>query len=444
MVSKSFKREFANTDIGIIPDEWEVKQLQEIAKVTGGKRLPKGNSLSQYNTGHPYIRVSDMGEKGISLQSIMYVPLDIVDAIKRYRVKTGDLYISVAGTLGLVGEVPKELDGANLTENADKISEIHCDRKYLLWVLRSELIQKAIKKEQTSNAQPKLALTRIKDFLIPIPPRAEQSKIAEILSVVNEAIGKTEAIIEQTEKVKKGLMQQLLTKGIGHTKFKKTKVGEIPREWEVKTFNDLLREGYIIDIQDGNHGNSHPKANDYVTRGIPFIMANNLVNGTLDLVNCKFLKKEQTDKLRIGFSIEGDVLLTHKGTIGKAAIVPRVESYVMLTPQVTYYRVDGSRLSNKFLKYFFEGEYFQNRLEKLSAQSTRSYIGITNQKNLLMAMPTLEEQEQIVRNLEVFDEKLGNEVAKLEQFQILKKGLMQSLLTGKIRVKVDEAEVKQV
>ena len=338
-----------------------------------------------------------------------------------------------------------QFSGVCATEILPLIANKNVDRKFLFYLLQQDKFIDFLDQKSFGTKMPRTSWKEIKEYECIVPSLlVEQEKIVSTLSSVDEAIEKTEAIIEQTKKVKKGLMQQLLTKGIGHTKFKKTEVGEIPKEWEVKTFNDLLREGYIIDIQDGNHGNAHPKANDYVTRGIPFIMANNLVNGALDLVNCKFLKKEQTDKLRIGFSIEGDVLLTHKGTIGRTAIVPRVESYVMLTPQVTYYRVNDSRLSNKFLKYFCEGDYFQNRLEKLSAQSTRSYIGITNQKNLLMAMPTLEEQEQIVSNLEIFDEKLGNGVAKLEQFQILKKGLMQSLLTGKVHVKVDEAEVTQV
>ena len=222
------------------------------------------------------------------------------------------------------------------------------DLEYYSQFFLSDIFQKELLMLQNGTTGSRMRVTPSDTLSIPIPFPSikEQRKIAAILSSVDKAIEKTEAIIEQTEKVKKGLMQQLLTKGIGHTKFKKTEIGEIPEEWEVKSFNDLLEMGYVLDIQDGNHGESHPKASDYVDKGIPFIMANNLVNGTLDLINCKFIKKDQADKLRIGFSIPGDVLLSHKGSIGKTAIVPDVEHYVMLTPQVTYYRVNYNFLSH--------------------------------------------------------------------------------------------------
>ena len=148
---------------------------------------------------------------GIRQDNIKYVPKDIVDKIKIYKISKDDLFISVAGTLGIVGQVPDELDGANLTENADKLCNIQINKVYLMKVLQSNIIQSIIEAEQTKSAQPKLALTRIKDFLIPVPNDREQVKIAAILVEVDEKIEKYQNKKQRLEELKKGLVQQLLT-----------------------------------------------------------------------------------------------------------------------------------------------------------------------------------------------------------------------------------------
>jgi len=432
MLSESFKGKFTSTEIGIIPNHWELKKLQHLAKVTGGKRLPKGKSLSQHDTGHPYIRVSDMEERGISLQGLMYVPLDIVDDIKRYRVEADDLYISVAGTIGLVGEVPKELDGANLTENADRISEIQCDRKYLLWVLRSELVQKTIKKEQTSNAQPKLALTRIKDFLIPIPPQSEQQKIASILNSVDKAIEKTEAIIEQTEEVKKGLMQQLLTKGIGHTKFKKTEVGEIPEEWSISRLEDITTR-----IGDGIHAT--PK---YDSHGeIPFVNGNNIRNRKLYVpVDNKRINEDEYNNYK-QYLNENTILLSINGTIGKLGFYNGEK--VLLGKSIAYIN-PNDKLLREYLFYCLGSYKVQNFFLRELTGTTIKNLSLKTIRDTLIPVPTIDEQKEIASILTNSDKKVDIHKEELAKLLKLKQGLMQSLLTGKVRVKVDEAEVTQV
>lgn len=202
---------FKNTEIGEIPDEWKVEKLGDICEVKGGKRLPKGYQLEDEDNTFPYIRVADMYMGGIRQDNIKYVPKDIVDKIKIYKISKDDLFISVAGTLGIVGQVPVELDGANLTENADKLCNIQINKVYLMKVLQSNIIQSIIEAEQTKSAQPKLALTRIKDFLIPVPNDREQVKIAAILVEVDEKIEKYQNKKQRLEELKKGLVQQLLT-----------------------------------------------------------------------------------------------------------------------------------------------------------------------------------------------------------------------------------------
>lgn len=209
----------------------------------------------------------------------------------------------------------------------------------------------------------------------------------------------------------------------------------VPNGWVHVTFGQLINSGDITKIQDGNHGNSHPKASDFVTEGIPFVMARDLSNGSIDFSSCAFITKKQADSLRIGFAIEGDVLISHKGTIGEVAIVPEVNDYVMLTPQVTYYRMPShSKLQNKYLYQYFLSHDFQNRLKSLASQSTRSYLGITAQKELYIDLPPLPEQRKIAQILSTWDRGIATTEKLIDASKQQKKALMQQLLTGKKRL----------
>lgn len=192
--------------------KWETKTIDQVAFVTSGKRLPLGSRLTATPTPHPYIRVSDMRPGGVTLDGIMYVPADVFPAIARYRIFKGDLFISVAGTLGIVGAIPESLDGANLTENADRIANITCCREFLLQVLMAPPIQNVIASSQTVGAQPKLALARIRKFAIQFPPtNAEQEAIAAVLRDLDSELSALEQRRNKTRLLKQGMMQELLT-----------------------------------------------------------------------------------------------------------------------------------------------------------------------------------------------------------------------------------------
>jgi type I restriction enzyme S subunit len=315
---------------------------------------------------------------------------------------------------------------------------------YLFHYFNSEPYRFYLKSTKTGTTVSHTSPATIYSIKIQLPPFEEQQKIADILSTVDEKIEVIEAQIAETEQLKKGLMQRLLTKGIGHTKFKDSPLGEIPEGWTVTTFNGLLREGIILQVQDGNHGESHPVSSDFVTEGVPFIMANCIsTNNKLILDRAKRISSEQYKSLRIGFSRPGDVLLTHKGTIGLTALVEEKHGEIMLTPQVTYYRI-GKRetLTQLYLYYFFQSQPFQKLIAKLAIQSTRAYIGITSQKQLPIIIPgDIDEQIKISEMLSIVDEKLDILNEKRNNFQDLKKSLMQKLLTGKIRVTTSKKEM---
>ena len=162
-----------------IPDTWCWVRLHSIASVLGGKRIPAGRRLTAENTGHIYIRVSDMKDGYVSTENLQYVPDDIYPVISRYIINKENVFITVAGTIGRVGKIPPELDGANLTENADRLVFTDLDQDWLILELQSSLIQTQIIESTTKVGQPKLAIARIENLLIALPPLAEQRRIVE-------------------------------------------------------------------------------------------------------------------------------------------------------------------------------------------------------------------------------------------------------------------------
>ncbi len=219
--------------------------------------------------------------------------------------------------------------------------------------------------------------------------------------------------------------------------YRQTAVGIAPADWIATTVDQLIADEIIEKPLDGNHGNIHPKSSDFVDSGIPFVMANNVQNGRVDLVGCACIRKEQADFLQKGFSKTGDVLLTHKATIGNTAIVGTIPyPYIMLTPQVTYYRVtDKTRLNNIYLRYYFDTAGFQSLLRALSGGGTRSYIGISAQRQLpIVFPPKLDEQIAIAEHLGDVDALLGGLDRLIAKKRDIKQAAMQQLLTGQTRL----------
>lgn len=180
-------------------------------------------------------------------------------------------------------------------------------------------------------------------------------------------------------------------------------------EWPIYTVHQLIELGVIERPMDGNHGSIHPKTADFVESGIPFIMASDLKGGRVDLVNCAFISEKQAGQLAKGFSKPGDVLLSHKATLGRTAIVQENDfPYIMLTPQVTYYRIKNTeKLNNRFLKYYFNSRSFLDIFEAWAGGgSTRAYLGITAQRDLPIPMPPIEVQLAIAELVGPLDDKI--------------------------------------
>ena len=167
-----------------IPESWKWVRIGTVATILGGKRIPAGRKLSSNDTGYIYIRVSDMKNGYVSTENLQYVPEDIFPSISKYIIHKEDVFITVAGTIGRVGKIPPELDGANLTENADRLVFSLMDQDWLIKCMQSSLVQNQIADATTKVGQPKLAIIRIQNMLIPLPPLSEQKRIVAKLEEI--------------------------------------------------------------------------------------------------------------------------------------------------------------------------------------------------------------------------------------------------------------------
>ncbi|PKL70666.1 MAG: restriction endonuclease subunit S [Methanomicrobiales archaeon HGW-Methanomicrobiales-1] len=174
-------------DISEIPASWKYVTVGSVGRVKGGKRLPKGSELVTKNTGFPYLRAGNL-KNGSVLGEIFYLEPEIQVKISRYVISSSDIYITIVGAcIGDSGTVPEKFNGANLTENAAKICNLEgIDNHYLALVFRSPLIQEQINGKIFSATLGKLALNRIAQLIIPLPPLAEQDGIVRRVGLLFE------------------------------------------------------------------------------------------------------------------------------------------------------------------------------------------------------------------------------------------------------------------
>jgi type I restriction enzyme S subunit len=225
-------------------------KIGDIAKVKGGKRLPKGHDFVE-DSRIPYLRVVDMINGGIDESDIKYISAQTEQLISNYKIQDKDIYVTIAGTIGNFGVIPSKFNNAQLTENAAKICEIDLNQfnaDFLIYKFSSDEIKEQIGKAiGVGGGVPKLALYRIQRINFTAPPFPVQRKIARILSTIDGQIEKTEAIIAKYQAIKQGMLQDLFTRGIdvrtGQLRpryedapalYKESALGMIPREWEVK------------------------------------------------------------------------------------------------------------------------------------------------------------------------------------------------------------------
>jgi len=205
----------ATTDTMMSNGQWRELTIGEIAKIKGGKRVPKGYKLEKEPTAHRYIRVADFTDLGtIRTESVLYISDEVYKSIKAYTISSKDVYISIAGTIGKSGIIPDTLDGANLTENACKlVLGPNFYNRFVFFATKTSSFKKQVETLTMQAAQPKLALTRLATIRVRVPSSIkEQETIVERLDGIADTIALLQENYQKTLSLCDDLKQSLLRK----------------------------------------------------------------------------------------------------------------------------------------------------------------------------------------------------------------------------------------
>lgn len=426
--------------------DWKERTIGQICLVKGGKRLPAGKEFADGVTPYPYLRVTDMVDGTINSGSLVYVKPEIEPQIRNYKISKNDLYVTIAGTLGLFGTIPDYLDNSQLTENAAKLCEIdytEIDKEFLKYYLNSEQTQSQIRKEiGVGGGVPKLALFRIEKLIIKYPDKATQNKIAHILKTLDSIIHKTQAIIDKYNSIKQGMLHDLFTRGIdintGKLRpkyedaphlYKDSKLGWIPREWETK---NIIETTYI----KGRIGWEGLRADEFIEEGPYLITGTDINNGKINWSKSYRISESRFNRSPNIHVKESDVLITKDGTIGKTAFVENCPKKVILNSGLFILRCKDESYINKYLFYILNSFYFDNFIRTSLGGSTIVHLYQRSFEKFRFPIPHKYEQEVIIRFIDELIRNIENEKFYLYELFSIKQGLMTDLLCGIKQIKV--------
>ncbi|QGU00343.1 Type I restriction-modification system, specificity subunit S [Candidatus Syntrophocurvum alkaliphilum] len=420
---------YKKTELGEIPEEWEVKKLSKIARINPNYKLTRGKT-------YDYIAMSSL--PSAEENQIKNIKSRVYGEASGSKFKEQDTLfarITPCTENGKCGYVEKLATDYGLGSTEFVVLSPFSDEiipKFLYYTMRSERIRNyAINRMLGTTGRQRVAKEVFTEELsLSLPHLKEQKKIADILSTVDEQIEQIDALIEKTKELKKGLMQKLLTKGIGHTKFKKTDLGEIPEEWELKQLSEL---------GDTYSGLSGKNKNDFGF-GKPFIPYKNIFDNTrININNFQYVNiKSNENQNKVKY---GDIFFTTSSEsvveVGMSSVLLDEVDEVYLNSFCFGYRLKNFYfLIPEFAAYLLRSEIIRKKISVLGQGSTRYNLSKNELMKLFIPIPPISEQQKIAEILSSVDEKLENYQTKKQNLELLKKGLMQKLLTGQIRVKV--------
>lgn len=416
------------TDLGEIPEDWDVIKLGDyITSYAGGTPLRSNSSYYLHGT-IPWVKSGEVNQSSITSTEESITEIAVRESSARIIQPNSILIALYGATAGNVGKlkIKASSNQAVLAVNSKNEALVNdFVYVYLKWATK-----KLLSLTQGSG-QPNLSKGIIDSLLIPLPPLAEQQKIATILSTVDEKIEVIDAQITQTRELKKGLMQKLLTRGIGHTKYKDSVLGEIPESWEVVSADKLG-----IEFIDGDRGVNYPSSADFSEKGFClFLSAKNVTKNGFQFDDCQFISKEKDDQLRKGKLSLWDLVITTRGSVGNIALFDNNVAYsnMRLNSGMVIVRDKDQIFDKNYLYQYFKSSLFQNQVENISFGSAQPQLTIKELKKIKLLNLPLNEQLSIAEVLKTIDSKLNVLANKWETYQQLKKGLMQQLLTGKVR-----------
>lgn len=396
-----------------IPVGWDRVKLREVAEVYSGA-TPKTSDPSYWNGDIDWVTPRDLSS--LNERSILYSERRItrkgLESCSATLVAPNSIIMSSRAPIGYlaINKVPVATNQG--CKNISPKPNLNVD--YLYYYLTHNI--DSVKRLGAGSTFAEVGKSAVESVEILLPPLTEQKRIAEILSTVDEEIQKTDAIISVTEKLKRGLMQQFFTRGIGHTKFKETTLGK------------------VIDTVIDHRGLTPKKlGGEWTTAGIPAISAMNVKNGeivkleTIRYVNETLFKRWMPEGIE-----NGDVLLTSEAPLGEAYLVKPEDKYC-LSQRLFALRPRKAELIGAYLYYFLTSPAGQGGLLERATGSTAKGIRQTELLKISISYPEAEEQKRIAGILSAVDEKISVNKKLKEKLTLLKKGLMQDLLSGSVR-----------
>lgn len=427
-MNEEFYREanFRETPIGRIPKEWKAVKLRNT--VEGDSDIvagPFGSNLKVCDyrpEGVPIIRLQNIERNQFIDKDIKHISPEKAEELCYHSYKSGDIVLAKLGDpIGKTCTVPLSMKAGVVVADVVRIrpSPKKAITLFVEYVLNSSICFNQLRRETIGSTRPRVNISQVRNLKIPLPQLDEQQKIASVLSTIDEVIQKTDEIIVKTQEFKKGLMQRLLTKGIGHTRFKKTEIGEIPEKWEVVR----LGERKIAKIIMGQSPPSSTYNEDSL--GLPFLQ------GKMEF-GAIYPNPRMYCSKPIKIASKDDVLISVRAPVGEVNISPL---RCCIGRGLAAIRASPTELDSKFAFYYLK--HVTRRLLILGCGSTFKAIRKGDLNGFLIPLPRLLEQQEIAKILWSVDEKIERERQTKENLEKTKRWFMQNLLTGKIRIKVD-------
>ncbi len=425
MNNENNRNGFKMTEIGWLPEEWEVVKLGDIvATFSGG--TPR-RDISEYWGGTiEWLKSGELADSKLFSSEEKITEIGLKNSSTKL-VEEETLLIAMYGaTAGKVGLARKRLTINQaicaIVPNENFLSEFYF---YYFMFIRPQLLS-----ERFGGAQPNLNQQIIKNLKIPLPPLSEQKKIAAVLSAVQEAREKTEAVVAAAKELKKSLMKYLFTYGpvpvteADQVRLKETEIGVMPEEWEVKAIGDNLKATqYGISLRGSNSGI------------YPILRMNNLIDGKIDFSDLQFvnLDKNIFEKFRLN---AGDILFNRTNSydlVGKTSLFNLKAEFVFASYLIRL--ISNENVHPGFLNYYLNWGSSQKRLKMLATRGvSQSNISATKLKSFLVAIPRFDIQKNIAEYIFSLDKKIESEQSKKQALDQLFKSLLHNLMTGKIRV----------
>ena len=400
--------------------EWATASLGTVATIKMGQS-PPSSTVNEDGNGLPFIQ----GNAEFGLRN----PLPMKFCTKpQKQAQPSDILLSVRAPVGALNLADKSLCiGRGLSVITATAIEVPFLWHALRWKV-SDLVR--VSQGSTFVAVNKADLCGLE---IPFPPSTEQRKIAAILSSVDDAIEKTQAVIDQVQVVKRGLMQELLTRGLPgrHTRFKQTEIGEIPEEWRTVS---------LAECGAGVTSGSRGWAKYYSDDGALFLRITNLARGSirLQLGDTKHVTLPQRSAEAIRTRVQPrDLVISITADLGMVGVIPEDIGEAYVNQHVALVRFCSHEMRSEFAGYFLTTDVARNRFQRLNDSGAKAGLNLATIKNMTVPQPPCAEQDLIVKILSTMEDRLAGEVRTLDGLAAAKSALMSVLLTGELRVTPD-------